>query len=158
MRVEETAVLVSLVPMFVCWVVIRIRYRRNPELSQAPRQILRYARATFYCGLPPISIYGYQLLYSPRGMHSAMYVPVAVYELFIAGCGYVGFIRRQTDRQVTVNYAEEPGFRGQCGYDLTGNVSGICPECGWRDSGGTEGRTQSEVDSLVAAVAGRVPA
>jgi hypothetical protein len=21
---------------------------------------------------------------------------------------------------------------GQCGYDLTGNVSGVCPECGWR--------------------------
>jgi hypothetical protein len=21
---------------------------------------------------------------------------------------------------------------GQCGYDLTGNVSGICPECGWK--------------------------
>ena len=20
---------------------------------------------------------------------------------------------------------------GQCGYDLTGNASGICPECGW---------------------------
>ena len=23
---------------------------------------------------------------------------------------------------------------GQCGYDLTGNVSGICPECGWKIS------------------------
>ena len=21
---------------------------------------------------------------------------------------------------------------GSCGYNLTGNVSGICPECGWR--------------------------
>lgn len=21
---------------------------------------------------------------------------------------------------------------GNCGYDLTGNVSGVCPECGWR--------------------------
>jgi hypothetical protein len=21
---------------------------------------------------------------------------------------------------------------GQCGYDLTGNVSGVCPECGWK--------------------------
>jgi hypothetical protein len=20
---------------------------------------------------------------------------------------------------------------GQCGYDLTGNLSGVCPECGW---------------------------
>ena len=23
-----------------------------------------------------------------------------------------------------------PGFCAECGYDLTGNVSGICPECG----------------------------
>jgi hypothetical protein len=22
-------------------------------------------------------------------------------------------------------------FCGQCGYNLTGNVSGVCPECGW---------------------------
>lgn len=25
-----------------------------------------------------------------------------------------------------------PGFCRQCGYNLTGNVSGICPECGSR--------------------------
>lgn len=24
------------------------------------------------------------------------------------------------------------GFCGICGYDLTGNVSGTCPECGWK--------------------------
>jgi len=23
------------------------------------------------------------------------------------------------------------GLCGKCGYDLTGNVSGVCPECGW---------------------------
>ncbi|UCG32128.1 MAG: hypothetical protein JSU68_10725 [Phycisphaerales bacterium] len=29
---------------------------------------------------------------------------------------------------------------GDCGYDLTGNVSGICPECGirFRETGGAE--------------------
>ena len=27
----------------------------------------------------------------------------------------------------------EPSINcGQCAYDLTGNVSGICPECGWK--------------------------
>jgi len=26
---------------------------------------------------------------------------------------------------------ETPINCGQCGYNLTGNVSGICPECGW---------------------------
>jgi hypothetical protein len=26
----------------------------------------------------------------------------------------------------------KPGSCGHCGYDLTGNVSGVCPECGTR--------------------------
>ena len=26
----------------------------------------------------------------------------------------------------------QPGRCHKCGYDLTGNVSGRCPECGWR--------------------------
>lgn len=30
------------------------------------------------------------------------------------------------------NYARVPTRCGQCDYDLTGNASGICPECGWR--------------------------
>jgi hypothetical protein len=28
--------------------------------------------------------------------------------------------------------ATKPGCCGKCGYDLTGNVSGVCPECGER--------------------------
>jgi hypothetical protein len=30
------------------------------------------------------------------------------------------------------NYSRDPRHCGQCNYDLTGNVSGICPECGWQ--------------------------
>ncbi len=29
-------------------------------------------------------------------------------------------------------YKDDPGFCGRCGYDLTGNVSGRCSECGWK--------------------------
>jgi uncharacterized paraquat-inducible protein A len=29
-------------------------------------------------------------------------------------------------------YEREPGFCSRCGYNLTGNVSGVCPECGWK--------------------------
>jgi hypothetical protein len=29
-------------------------------------------------------------------------------------------------------YQQDPVHCGQCGYNLTGNVSGICPECGWK--------------------------
>ncbi|MCB9850954.1 MAG: hypothetical protein H6817_09660 [Phycisphaerales bacterium] len=29
-----------------------------------------------------------------------------------------------------------PGRCGRCGYDLTGNTTGVCPECGARVGGG----------------------
>jgi hypothetical protein len=29
-------------------------------------------------------------------------------------------------------YQHDPTHCGKCGYNLTGNVSGICPECGWK--------------------------
>jgi len=29
-------------------------------------------------------------------------------------------------------YELDPGCCGRCGYDLTGNVSGVCPDCGWK--------------------------
>ena len=38
-------------------------------------------------------------------------------------CGGIFFADASRAREATC---------GQCGYDLTGNVSGVCPECGWR--------------------------
>jgi heme A synthase len=26
----------------------------------------------------------------------------------------------------------DPDFCGRCGYNLAGNISGVCPECGWK--------------------------
>jgi len=40
--------------------------------------------------------------------------------------------RQPTDEEARVNYHVEPGRCGRCGYELAGNVSGVCPECGWR--------------------------
>lgn len=41
-------------------------------------------------------------------------------------------IRRPTEEDAQRDYARDPRHCGRCGYDLTGNVSGTCPECGWR--------------------------
>lgn len=39
---------------------------------------------------------------------------------------------RFSDAEAAANYAADRQHCGQCEYDLTGNQSGICPECGWR--------------------------
>ncbi len=39
---------------------------------------------------------------------------------------HVGFLGVREEDVIRL----QPNLCGQCGYDLTGNVSGICPECG----------------------------
>lgn len=40
-------------------------------------------------------------------------------------------LRRQTEDEAQRNFAHDTGHCGRCEYDLTGNVSGVCFECGW---------------------------
>jgi hypothetical protein len=39
--------------------------------------------------------------------------------------------RKPTEKDVERHFGQNPRHCGQCDYDLTGNVSGVCPECGW---------------------------
>lgn len=39
--------------------------------------------------------------------------------------------RKPTEKDVEKHFGQNPGHCGRCDYDLTGNVSGVCPECGW---------------------------
>ena len=43
---------------------------------------------------------------------------------------YAAF-RKPSATDLIKNYVQDSRHCGQCGYDLTGNVSGVCPECGW---------------------------
>ncbi len=44
--------------------------------------------------------------------------------------------RMRTEAYFRQVHQGDPRFCGRCGYDLTGNVTGICSECGWRLPGG----------------------
>ncbi|MCK4659079.1 MAG: hypothetical protein KAV82_06110 [Phycisphaerae bacterium] len=69
-----------------------------------------------------------------RSLNSQMYSPALATACFQAvGCtllvagptlGTIFVIVGITERR------RRPGFCWRCGYNLTGNVSGICPECG----------------------------
>ena len=59
----------------------------------------------------------------------------------VGGCGLVmlvlwwwklGSPEQFSDAEAAANYATDRQHCGQCEYDLTGNQSGVCPECGWR--------------------------
>lgn len=40
-------------------------------------------------------------------------------------------LRTPSEHEVLQNFAADRTHCGRCEYDLTGNVSGVCPECGW---------------------------
>jgi hypothetical protein len=40
-------------------------------------------------------------------------------------------LRSPGDREWMSHYAVDTAHCGRCGYDLTANISGTCPECGW---------------------------
>jgi len=47
-------------------------------------------------------------------------------------CGVFGLRSLRSDKYFGKLYELDPGFCGRCGYNLTGNTSGVCPECGWK--------------------------
>jgi hypothetical protein len=42
-----------------------------------------------------------------------------------------GAAKRTTDNDEREDYAFDPAHCGRCARDLTGNTTGVCPECGW---------------------------
>jgi hypothetical protein len=48
---------------------------------------------------------------------------------------YFQMSKSPTESESRQQYELEPGRCGRGGYDLTGNVSGVCPECGWKIAG-----------------------
>jgi len=66
----------------------------------------------------PSAWYPYRSVNSPiRALIIPLWMPIA------AAAGATFWAHRRIHRFA-------PGRCGRCGYDLTGNVSGVCPECG----------------------------
>jgi hypothetical protein len=64
---------------------------------------------------------------------------VPLWVLFVLFIAYpvVAFIRGPVHRRILARRARLAVCCRQCGYNLTGNVSGICPECGQPTKGGS---------------------
>ncbi len=96
---------------------------------RSPRQAEKYAPWRFYflltlwCLVIPSLVFRRELLVA------------GVLALLALSEGYRFFFKQQSDQDADLNYLRHPGHCGRCAYDLSGNVNGICPECGWKIPG-----------------------
>ncbi|MCC7291691.1 MAG: hypothetical protein IT449_06490 [Phycisphaerales bacterium] len=81
---------------------------------------------------------GHRLAFGPRNLAAILgNVILLALTLILSGPAvFIGLKRRcmACGHAFVDKHAEKPDFNrcADCEYDLTGNVSGRCPECGWR--------------------------
>lgn len=98
----------------------RVSGMRSPD----PDRIRRLNRQGFYvCALICCWVI-------PEWAAKGNWLSAACFALCLASQAYTAF-RSPTAKEQRGRFAMHPGHCGQCGYDLTGNVTGICSECGW---------------------------
>jgi hypothetical protein len=93
----------------------------------------KYARLSLLAGMGFCATMGCQafFVYLHGGKSRASLIAMSLFALALV-MGIVGLWNINTDRYFRKLYDHDPSFCGRCGYDLTSNVSGVCPECGWR--------------------------
>ncbi len=91
-----------------------VRYRHGSPLSVSP-----YA---FFWNQAPGRTAGFGTRVRMTGVRTWVYLPVALLLAYPALA--VGRDRWRA------HHRPKEGFCQQCAYDLTGNITGICPECG----------------------------
>ncbi len=121
------------VTVILLMIAIAVTLASRSPRGLTPRQRQRNLRWEFAvvllltCGILGINLWA--------GMSWFAGMLLSVLLLSLAGTGYNAFFAAPTQREIAENYIMDRGHCGRCGYDLTGNVSGICPECGWRIPG-----------------------
>lgn len=100
----------------------------------APRQARRYHWVILVMGICMCAAGLSSLFFMDQGKQVTR--PMTWFNLGAGAClilvWWWTIERRPSRSEAEVNYAIEPTCCGRCDYDLTGNVSGTCPECGWK--------------------------
>lgn len=63
-------------------------------------------------------------------LRTGEYAGAVAWTFVLIAMGWVAY-GQPGEAEEKKNYAADQRHCGRCEYDLTGNVSGICPECGW---------------------------
>jgi hypothetical protein len=68
-----------------------------------------------------------------------MFANIAIIALLLPGLLFlIGIVSLLLVNNREVAKVHRDGFCDQCGYDLTGNTTGVCPECGLAGGVGNE--------------------
>ena len=106
-------------------VFILLLHIQSKKLSQTPRKIrsskLKMSYISLCMGLIIIGV----CLFNQEHY---WFIPMGIFFILTP---LFTIYTPQTENDTKANYARDPGHCGRCEYDLTGNASGICPECGW---------------------------
>lgn len=123
---EIVAVFGALLGVIVVTVALAWWLQRK-RARLAPRNRRRFDRRQFFIVM--IIMVGCALLMLSQGR----FMIAAMYGLAVLALGYPIVSQKMTYGEIDarLNYADDPSRCGRCDYDLTGNVSGVCPECGW---------------------------
>ena len=110
------------------WEVDRLRLRDNTEFEFGPLKFSnRVRRPTVLCGYPLRYTHG-QLLKRYTSTRRSITIQFPAWFPFVLFAAYPSFVLvRGSLRRL---HRRKHGLCVHCGYDLTGNVSGRCPECG----------------------------
>lgn len=72
------------------------------------------------------------LLWAPASVDVPVFLIILVLIcVFLLAMSAFRYRELRSEKYYRRLHEREAGFCGRCGYDLTGNVSGVCPECGW---------------------------
>ena len=115
--------LIAIIPVVA---VVGMRMiRRRAEM--APRQRRRFDRKNSIISAVIMAGVATMMFYSGQMWGACMFTLLCAITLY----GVAVYPIKHSDVETRVNYAADPSCCGRCDYDLTGNESGICPECGW---------------------------
>lgn len=106
--------------------------------KKTPRDMRKRLRTTFWLELPLnyfLVFYALRKIAAGRLVTGSLLICVYV---FVVGTSILSAFGRQSRKEIEDNYRLDPDHCGRCDYDLTGNTTGICPECGWRLTRSTE--------------------
>jgi hypothetical protein len=100
--------------------------------AQSPRQRKRGSRKRMAWLSLPFGLLVATVMLTLRPVTISAVACSAAILLSVGFSARHAFREEYSESEALTNYAKDPIHCGQCEYDLTGNVSGVCPECGWR--------------------------